>query len=101
MYYQRTSPTEKDRQIQSSLGDFQCLKQLIERDSSLLVGVNSSQIRSQPSFMAQTHNMPPSHQKAQPTLGPQLQTPSTLVRSSTKQVTSLNASVKRIDFKSY
>lgn len=49
----RTSPTEKDRQIQSSLGDFQCLKQLIERDTthgSRLVGVSSSQIRSQPNF---------------------------------------------------
>lgn len=49
----RTSPTEKDRQIQSSLGDFQCLKQLIERDTthgSRLVGVSSSQIRSQPTF---------------------------------------------------
>lgn len=46
---QRTSPTETDRRIQSKLGDFQSLKQLIERDSthgSRLVGVSSSQMRS-------------------------------------------------------
>lgn len=51
--FQRTSPTEKDRQIQSSLGDFQCLKQLIERDNthgSRLVGVTSTQMRTQSSF---------------------------------------------------
>lgn len=85
-HFQRTSPTEKDRQIQSSLGDFQCLKQLIERDTthcSGLVGVSSSQIRSQPIFSTQTHILPISHQKSQPS---QLQLSSSLVRSSAKQV---------------
>lgn len=49
LFPQRTSPTETDRRIQSKLGDFQSLKQLIERDSthgSRLVGVSSSQMRS-------------------------------------------------------
>lgn len=49
LFSQRTSPTETDRRIQSKLGDFQSLKQLIERDlahGSPLVGVSSSQIRS-------------------------------------------------------
>lgn len=82
-FQQRTSPTEKDRQIQSSLGDFQCLKQLIERDilthGSRLVGVSSSQLRQQQSFPTQAAIS----QKLQ--LSPQQQPPQ--MRSSTKQVT--------------
>lgn len=91
MWFQRTSPTEKDRQIQSSLGDFQCLKQLIDHDTALasrLVGVSSSQIRSQPSFSTQAHSLPSTHQKSQPANAPQSQILSSQIRGSTKQVIS-------------
>lgn len=76
--YQRTSPTEKDRQIQSRLGDFQCLKQLIEHDASQLVGVSSSQIRPQPSF--------PPPLSSQPKSQPQPQLPTSQSRNPVRQV---------------
>lgn len=87
---QRTSPTEKDRQIQSSLGDFQCLKQLIERDTthgSRLVGVSSSQIRSHSSFPSQPLTTQTSQHKLHQTvqLQSQIQPPSQ-IRIPTKQV---------------
>ncbi|XP_055308289.1 AF4/FMR2 family member lilli-like isoform X2 [Sitodiplosis mosellana] len=86
--FRRTSPTEKDRQIQSSLGDFQYLKQLIESDlihGSRLVGVSSSQIRSQSSFSPQA---PSSSSQPKSQTQPQIPTPQ--IRNPVKQVKQMN-----------